>query len=268
MNCANHPEAPVSAYCRSCGKPLCTECRHEVNGTVFCSEHTVAGADPVSQSAASSTGSASSSNASSTTSSSVPPPPPNSSPYASPYTSPYGAAPPSGPYSASARSGVSPGLAFILGFIPGVGAIYNGQYAKGLVHAVVFGLFVSMLSSGRLHDWEPLFGILLSIWIFYMAFEAYHTARKRRDGEPVEELSSLMQVPGGGGRVPVGPIVLIGLGVLFLLDTLHLLAFDEIVRFWPVGLIIGGGYMLYARMDSRARGESGARVDPSERGIR
>ena len=31
-------------------------------------------------------------------------------------------------------------IALFLGFIPGVGAIYNGQYAKGLVHAVVFGL--------------------------------------------------------------------------------------------------------------------------------
>ena len=33
---------------------------------------------------------------------------------------------------------ISPGLAFFLGWIPGVGAIYNGQYAKGLVHAVAF----------------------------------------------------------------------------------------------------------------------------------
>ena len=28
--------------------------------------------------------------------------------------------------------GASPGLAFLLGFIPGVGAIYNGQYVKGI----------------------------------------------------------------------------------------------------------------------------------------
>ena len=34
---------------------------------------------------------------------------------------------------------LAPGLAFALGFIPGVGAIYNGQYLKGLVHALIFG---------------------------------------------------------------------------------------------------------------------------------
>ena len=38
----------------------------------------------------------------------------------------------------------SPALAFLLGLIPGVGAIYNGQYAKGLVHAIIFGLLVSI----------------------------------------------------------------------------------------------------------------------------
>jgi hypothetical protein len=32
----------------------------------------------------------------------------------------------------------SPGLAALLGFIPGVGAMYNEQYAKGIVHLMVF----------------------------------------------------------------------------------------------------------------------------------
>lgn len=269
MNCANHPESPVSAYCRSCGKPLCTECRRDVNGTIYCAEHLPAAGEQATAFA----------------NSGIPPvpPPPNSAPLGSgvgsgagssytsgtasgtsgqtgsPYTSPYGAPPPSGPYVPGTRGGPSPGLAFVLGFIPGVGAIYNGQYAKGLVHAVVFGLFISLLSSGRAGNYQPLVGILLSIWIFYMAFEAYHTARKRRDGLPIEELSSLMQMPNGAGKLPIGPIVLIGLGVLFLMDTLHLLAFDEVLRYWPVGLILGGVYMLYVRIEGRVptHGEGG-----------
>ena len=49
----------------------------------------------------------------------------------------------------AAISDVSPGLAFVLGLIPGVGAIYNGQYAKGLVHVIIIGLIISMLSNGR-----------------------------------------------------------------------------------------------------------------------
>ncbi len=65
------------------------------------------------------------------------PPVIDASPYASPYTGRLGAVP---------NPDVSPGLAFLLGLIPGVGAIYNGQYAKGLVHAIIVGLMISIMS--------------------------------------------------------------------------------------------------------------------------
>ncbi len=77
---------------------------------------------------------------------------------------------------------MSPGLAFVLGLIPGVGAIYNAQYAKGLVHVVIWGLLVSIVSSDAAGGMEPLFGMLIAVWIFYMAFEAYHTRQETRHG--------------------------------------------------------------------------------------
>src|SRR3982074_3522822 len=90
-----------------------------------------------------------------------------------------------------------PRLAFVLGFIPGVGAIYNGQYAKGLVHAIIFGMLVSIVGSNYVGALEPLFGILIAVWVFYMVLEAYHTARKRRAGEPIDEFSSLVDLRSG-----------------------------------------------------------------------
>jgi hypothetical protein len=65
---------------------------------------------------------------------------------------------------------------------------------------------------------------------------------------PVDEWSSLTGNSRFRGRAPIGPIVLIAIGVLFLLDTLHLLEFREIGRYWPVLLIVIGVYMLYGRM--------------------
>src|ERR1035438_8964318 len=113
MNCFNHSETPAVAYCRACGKALCTECKRTAQGTIFCDEHAPAAAiegairqavvDRMAQETAAAAG----------------PPPPAGS---------------------IATGDVSPGLACLLGFIPGVGAIYNGQYAKGLVHAIIFGL--------------------------------------------------------------------------------------------------------------------------------
>jgi hypothetical protein len=143
----------------------------------------------------------------------------------------------------------SPGLAFVLGFIPGVGAIYNAQYLKGLVHAIIFGLLISMLDSIHNEAGAPFLGIILMVFVFYMPFEAYHTAKKRVAGIPVEEFSSLM---GPNNRIatrtPIGPIFLILIGVLFLLNTLGWLYFRDLARFWPVLLILAGAFMLYNRL--------------------
>jgi TM2 domain-containing membrane protein YozV len=218
MNCQNHPEVAAIAYCRTCGKPVCADCRREASGTVYCAEHAPAAAPPPAYTA---------------------PPPPYAAPSAPLYAPP--AAPPP-----AIRSDVRPGLAFALGWIPGVGAIYNGQYAKGLIHAVIWGVLISILDSGAVHDMEPIFVILLMAWMAYMVFEAYRTAQKLQRGEPVDEYSSLFKL-GGPGRFPIAGVALIVLGVLLLLHTLDLVNFERIVPYWPVLLIAAGVYMLWSR---------------------
>jgi hypothetical protein len=222
MNCQNHPELPAAAFCRACGKALCQTCQRTAQGTIFCEEHLPATA----QTAA----------------------PPAGGATESPWTAPGAASP-----SPMPNPGVSPGLAFILGLIPGVGAIYNGQYAKGFIHVVVLGLLIG-ITSGAAGGLEPLFGMLIALWFFYMAFEAYHTAKKRQLGEHVDEFSSLLPVRGAG--FPVAPIVLIALGVLFLLNNLDIIRFYQFMRYWPVLLIALGGYLLYLRLS----GSSGVPV--------
>jgi TM2 domain-containing membrane protein YozV len=143
---------------------------------------------------------------------------------------------------------ISPGLAFVLGLIPGVGAIYNGQYVKGLIHVVILGTLISIVSSGGAGEFTPLFGILIAGWFFYMAFEAYHTASKRQRGEAVEEFSSLLPQRTRTGGFPVGPVLIIAIGAVFLLNTLDIIELHQIVRWWPVFLIGLGAYMLYNRM--------------------
>jgi hypothetical protein len=162
---------------------------------------------------------------------------------AAPYTNPYTAstAPPPMP-----EVGVSPGLAFLLGIIPGVGAIYNGQYGKGLMHVVIFGLIISILDNGASNGFEPLMALLLAGFCCYMPFEAYHTAVRRQRGLAADEFSSLFPVH--GSQFPVAPIVLIALGVIFLLNNLALLDLGRLLRYWPVLLIAMGAYMLMARM--------------------
>ncbi len=181
--------------------------------------------------------------------------------YADPQANPYVA-----PVPPPIAVQTSPGLAFALGFIPGVGAIYNGQYLKGLVHAVIFGLIVSLLSALDHSAGEPFLGFLLCAFIFYMPFEAYHTAKRRLYGQPVEEFSSLIAPNRFYTRTPIGPILLILIGILFLLDTLHLVEFREIARFWPILLILAGGVMLFNRVaaDHTPSDQSAEAVEPRQ----
>ena len=242
MNCANHPDVAATAFCRNCGKPLCSTCQRPAQGTILCEEDFAATAGAASSSPGPAPDPATAGGFAGTPPYSAPPPP-------------YSAPPASGP-NPYLGSVPSPGLAFILGFIPGVGAVYNGQYAKGLIHAIIFGLLVSIQSTGAAPGMEPLIGILTGVWIFYMAFEAYHTAGRRARGEFVDEFSSIvpMQRTGSaaaGTGFPVGPVVLIGLGVLFLLNTLELVRLRDILRFWPLFLIGIGAYMLWVRLSGR-----------------
>ena len=209
-------ENPVVGYCRACGKALDAASVHTAHGTIYCLEHLP----------------------------SSPPPAGFSDPAdTSPYTS---KTPPPVPH-----SDVSPGVAFVLGLIPGVGAIYNGQYAKGLVHVFIVGMLFTLVGSNDIGGFEPLFGVLIPAFFGYMAFEAYHTAKLRRLGQPVDEFSSL--VPGhGGSRFPAAPILLIALGVVFLLNNLELVELRRLLRYWPVMLIVLGVYMLYLRMTGSA----------------
>jgi hypothetical protein len=198
-------------------------------------------------------------------------PPVDASPYTNPYTAP--TAPPPMPNSQSypgqvSPSQVSPGLAFGLGLIPGVGAIYNGQYAKGLTHVVIFGLFISILDSGAANGYEPLVALLMAGFCCYMPFEAYHTALRRQRGQIEDEFSSLLPVH-GSSRFPVAPVVLIALGTIFLLHNMNLLDFERWLRYWPVLLIALGAYMLISRMNtSGSSGSSGpgATVRPRDGG--
>ncbi len=215
MNCYQHPDSPATAFCRDCGRALCATCQRLENGTIFCSEHA-----PMS-----------------TASTTAPPFPPSSLQGSNPYQQ-----------AGTLNRHVSPGLAFFLGFIPGVGAIYNGQYAKGLVHAGIVGLLISLLNATEGDSGQVFLALMLVAFWGYMVFEAYHTAKARRAGLPVDEFSSLIATNRWNTRAPLGPIVLIGLGVLFLLDTLHLFAFRELARFWPILLIVAGGFMLYNRV--------------------
>lgn len=209
MTCGVHPERETIAYCRQCGRAMCTECKRDVRGMIYCEDCLAQRVEA----------------------------PPTATAYAA------GVPPAAVP---------SPALALILGFVPGVGAIYNGQFAKAFLHVVIFGLLISVVSSSRVNPFEALFGLLIFIFVVYMAGEAYHTAKKRQLGEPVDEWSGLL---GTNTRLQAsaGAVLLIVIGVIFLLDTMDLVPLGTLFRYWPVILIAAGVWMLYQKLAAKPR---------------
>ncbi len=144
---APQTEAERVGFCQDCGKPLTQATVRTVGTGVFCEPCLAARVGAT-----------------------IPTPDYTTAP-------PYTAVPPP---PAAATNEPSPTMAAVLGFIPGVGAMYNGQFAKGIVHLVIFAILVSL--ANNVND---IFGLFVAGWFFYMAFEAYHTAVARRDGLPL-----------------------------------------------------------------------------------
>jgi hypothetical protein len=222
MNCATHSNIAAVAYCRTCGKPLCAVCSRDVRGTIFCETclaDRLAGI--------------------------VPPAPATAPPSAVPVTQ-------TQPVVSGYHGGPNPAVAGMLaGFLPvGVGAVYNGQYAKGLAHLVIMVATIVALSSGLPWYLDTVLGISLGFFYFYQIIDAVRSAHAIQAGQPAPDPFGLAQTFGAGdsfdsAKVPVGATILIGLGLLFLLHTAGLFEFG-FSRFWPVVLIFLGGW-LFAR---------------------
>lgn len=274
MDCVNHRGVAATAYCQNCGKALCAACvRNAGNGQILCEPCFVAWQN-VQQ-----------------------------------------------PFVA-AQSGPNPSAAAVLGIIPGVGAMYNGQYFKGLIHVVIFVVIISITTH------YGLFGLFIPAWILYQSFEAYHTAKAIREGTPLPDPLGLNEVgnwmnlggpqprpgqpgvagqsgvpgqpgavppsgsatgyqqtpytqyqapysqPGAAGYVdpaippeppvppvfwrrkePIGAVILIGFGLLLLLNQMGILA-EHLFKFlWPLIFIALGVWLIFRRLEDSKGGQ-------------
>ncbi|HTZ84368.1 MAG TPA: DUF5668 domain-containing protein [Candidatus Acidoferrales bacterium] len=224
MNCATHSDQAAVAFCRTCGKPLCNQCTRDVRGVIYCESCLAArmeGTPPASGF--------------------VPP---------AQETYPPGSVPPFVPgVRPPMNSGPNPAVAGILaGFFPiGVGAVYAGQYAKGLSHLVIMVLLILGLGSDLPWYVITMLGIATGFFYVYQIIDAVRSARAIQLGEPAPDPFGLAATFGAGEKlegtkVPAGAAILIGLGVLFLLHTAGLFEFG-LDRFWPLILIFLGAWL-------------------------
>jgi hypothetical protein len=235
MNCATHSDTAAVAFCRTCGKPLCNNCTRDVRGVIYCEACLAARMEGTA-------------------------PAPGFVPVQTPPQTGYqqfmdqglGLKVAPGP-----TSGPNPTVAGILaGFFPfGVGAVYCSQYAKGLAHLMIFALLI--FASDHAGSWDWIFGIGIAFFYVYQIIDAVRTAKALQEGQPAPDPLGLGQSFGMGdkfdaGKVPIGAVILIGLGALFLLHTMGFWEFG-FERFWPLILIFLGAWMFYRHWERPGR---------------
>ncbi len=210
MKCAVHADTEASGYCRNCGKAMCAACSHRVRDVLYCEDCLAqhVGLPPVAPPSA------------------APDPPANPGPYV-PTATP------------QLRQGNSPVLAFLLGFIPGLGAVYNGEYNKAIIHIVVFGAIILGIASDLGESLQGLLIFALVISPFYMAIDAMRTAKAKSTGQPLAD-----PFENWSGQRPMGPIILIGIGALFLLNNFGFFEFFRVRQIFVPLLLIGIGFFM------------------------
>jgi hypothetical protein len=134
-------------------------------------------------------------------------------------------------------SGKSPGVAVLLGLVPGLGAVYNGQNIKALVHfAVIVGLWQT---ADILH--LMLFGMAGFFFYIYSIYDAHRSAQRLRMGEDLsgedERLKQLLRE-----NTHIWGSVLVGMGLLSALSLF--VSRWYLYRLWPILLIGVGLYLL------------------------
>ena len=177
MNCATHQDVEAVAYCRTCGKALCAQCTHSIRGVIYCESCLAArleGAHPQVNAPVAA--------------------------YVPPAQAAYAPPPPS---VVPTGSGPNPGLAGVLaGLFPfGVGAVYCGQYAKGLAHLLIlFGLIwgESTTDSDAMH---VMLGLAIAFFYVYQIIDAVRTAKAVQLGQPAPDPFGLARTFSSGHTV-------------------------------------------------------------------
>lgn len=150
----------------------------------------------------------------------------------------------------------SPFVATLLSFVPGLGAAYNGQTAKAIVHFAIFASFFQMavLTQGLHFFVLGVFGT----WLF-AAVDACRTAQLMRSGLSPETEEDVIARRLYGNPFAWG-VTLIVIGSIFLLHTL--LGVQLPVReLLPVALVLLGAYMLFDYLRRRRNSDRVLRFD-------
>jgi hypothetical protein len=223
MHCAYHPTNAANTQCAGCNRPLCASCDHRIKGYPHCEDCIVRGVDALRR-----------------------------GPIAAPVRAPAPVA-----LAAPARLDTpSPRKAVVFGLFPGLGAVYNRQNLKALVH------FLAVVGLGQTADATGLevFGVASAAFFLYTLFDAYQTAKRVRAGMDPREDEARLKWTLARTRPLWGGLLCV-LAVLVIVSTLPVNPLSP--RYvWAGVLLAAGAYFITSYMRGARGDDPGATMPP------
>jgi hypothetical protein len=128
-----------------------------------------------------------------------------------------------------------PARAALCAIIPGIGAVYNREYIKAVIHLTIFAALAYIGETASIGALAAASFYVFTIFDAYRSAEAIARRAPEKTSTPDEEVN----LPLWGG-------ILVLLGVLFLLDNLGAIRLRAAMEFWPLLLIFLGVYLIFS----------------------
>jgi hypothetical protein len=129
----------------------------------------------------------------------------------------------------------NPSLAAFLAIFPGMGAIYNSNFLKGITYILIFAVLIVLTNNANDPD-SVVFGLMIAGFYIFQIIDSYNEAcRMNRGGLTADGLAE-----GKEDLSLFSAVAVLVIGVLFQLVNFDLLTFRQVTRLWPLALIAFG----------------------------
>jgi len=151
----------------------------------------------------------------------------------------------------------SPGLAVVLSFLPGLGHLYLGLYARAIAVLLSFVVAINLANVGA-------FGIFVAFVWFFGLIDSYRQAQLINAGELPDAGKDAALKAVGRGNLGFGIFLLLA-GIVLLVDRIYGIDWYFLQDWYPVAIILAGIYLVVrAILDAQKRKAKKAAAEDSE----
>ena len=154
-------------------------------------------------------------------------------------------------------------LAMLLSLMPGLGQVYVGYYNLGFKNILVVCGLLALISTNALRDLDAVVGLFLAFFWLHNIVDAGRRAsfyNQALAGLRPMDLPEDLKAPAALGSF-AGGILLVAAGLLLFAHTMFDVPLDWLARWWPLGVVGAGAWLIYADRSAQAASHAAPTAD-------